>query len=119
MLFRSHCAQPYTWPLAHNVRPAAQSLGVRGCEDCHSTDSPFYFSEVGVASPVASLKNATTTMADFQDTGTFYQSAFALTFLFRPWLKAVIALSALLVLAVVAIYSFQGLAGLLKSLAED
>jgi len=45
-------AQPYTWPLAHDVRPAAQSLGVNGCQDCHATDSPFFYGEVAVDSPV-------------------------------------------------------------------
>jgi hypothetical protein len=34
-------AAPYAWPLAHDVRPAGQSLGVRGCMDCHASDSPF------------------------------------------------------------------------------
>jgi hypothetical protein len=32
---------PYAWPLGHDVRPAGQSLGVRGCMDCHAHDSPF------------------------------------------------------------------------------
>ena len=31
------------WPLAHDVRPAAQSLGARGCADCHATDAPFLY----------------------------------------------------------------------------
>jgi len=33
--------QPYAWPLAHDVRPASQSLGIRGCIDCHLSQSPF------------------------------------------------------------------------------
>jgi hypothetical protein len=45
-------AAPYMWPIAHDVRPAAQSLGVRRCEDCHSPDSPFLFGKVCVDSPV-------------------------------------------------------------------
>lgn len=35
------------WPLAHDVRPAAQSLGVRGCTDCHAAGAPFFFGTVG------------------------------------------------------------------------
>lgn len=31
--------QPYGWPIAHPVRPAAQSLGSGGCNDCHRSDS--------------------------------------------------------------------------------
>jgi hypothetical protein len=40
------------WPIAHDVRPAAQSLGVRNCEDCHSPDLPFFFGKVQVDSPI-------------------------------------------------------------------
>jgi nitrate/TMAO reductase-like tetraheme cytochrome c subunit len=29
-------ANAYTWPLAHDVRPAAQSLGAESCKQCHS-----------------------------------------------------------------------------------
>ena len=45
-------AAPYLWPLAHTVRPAAQSLGVRHCTDCHSTSSPFFFGTVAADGPV-------------------------------------------------------------------
>jgi hypothetical protein len=47
-------AEPYKWPVAHNVRPASQSLGVRGCEDCHAADAPFYFGQVNIDSAVES-----------------------------------------------------------------
>ena len=47
-------AKAYAWPIAHNVRPAAQSLGVRGCEDCHAADAPFYFGQVNIDSAVGS-----------------------------------------------------------------
>lgn len=38
--------QPYSWALAHDVRPAQQSLGVRGCTDCHAADSPILVGSV-------------------------------------------------------------------------
>jgi len=41
-------AQPYSWPLAHDVRGAGQSLGARQCTDCHASDSPFFFGEVAL-----------------------------------------------------------------------
>jgi hypothetical protein len=34
------------WPLAHEVRPASQSLGARGCTDCHADDAPIYAGQV-------------------------------------------------------------------------
>ncbi|MFN0137271.1 MAG: hypothetical protein ACKVS9_14305 [Phycisphaerae bacterium] len=36
-------AKPYRWALAHDVRPASQSLGVRGCTDCHAADGAIFF----------------------------------------------------------------------------
>jgi len=39
-------ARAYRWPIAHDVRPASQSLGVRGCTDCHAEDSPIYYGRV-------------------------------------------------------------------------
>lgn len=38
--------EPYAWPLAHNVRPAQQSLGVHGCTECHSDDSNFFQTKI-------------------------------------------------------------------------
>jgi len=45
-------AKPYLWSIAHNVRPAAQSLGARRCEDCHSPEAPFFFGKIAVDTPV-------------------------------------------------------------------
>lgn len=39
----------YRWPLAHDVRPAAQALGARGCTDCHAGDAPIYFGSTSSA----------------------------------------------------------------------
>ncbi|MAJ29226.1 hypothetical protein CBD41_07355 [bacterium TMED181] len=32
-------AKPVDWKIGHPVRPAAMSLGINGCSDCHSTES--------------------------------------------------------------------------------
>jgi hypothetical protein len=58
----SELAEPYKWPIAHNVRPASQSLGVRGCEDCHAADAPFYFGKVNIDSAVVSAAGEYMTM---------------------------------------------------------
>jgi len=59
-------AQPYAWPLAHNVRPAQQSLGAGGCEDCHNPESPFFFCQVAVDTPVAEAGATAMSMTEFQ-----------------------------------------------------
>ncbi len=42
----SDFAGPHLWPLAHDVRPAAQSLGANGCEDCHSDTGAVFFGKI-------------------------------------------------------------------------
>jgi hypothetical protein len=44
-------AEPYTWSLAHDVRPASQSLGINGCTDCHAAGAPIYDGAVGGRDP--------------------------------------------------------------------
>ncbi|MCH9021714.1 MAG: hypothetical protein IID32_03005 [Planctomycetes bacterium] len=53
--FEHSSAKPYTWSLAHDVRGAGQSLGIRGCTDCHADDVPFFFGQVTVATPGAKV----------------------------------------------------------------
>ncbi len=102
-------AKPYLWPVAHNVRPAAQSLGVRRCEDCHSTDSPFFFGSVPVDSPLASADGASVEMLTFQKLPRFYTKAFAFSFVFRLWLKVVALLSCLVIAGVLLLYALRAL----------
>ncbi|MCC6782430.1 MAG: hypothetical protein IT457_06275 [Planctomycetes bacterium] len=46
----SHAAaDPVSWPIAHDVRPARDALGARGCTECHAADAPF------VHAPLAAL----------------------------------------------------------------
>jgi len=58
-------AQPYSWALAHDVRPAQQSLGARSCTDCHAKDAPFFIGKVAVDSPVAGDTDRQLLMSDF------------------------------------------------------
>ncbi len=103
-------AAPYMWPIAHDVRPAAQSLGVRQCEDCHSADSPFFFGLVAVDSPLKPAATAAKVMVEFELLPRFYTKAFALSFVFRPWLKVIALLSSLVICAVLVLYGLKALA---------
>lgn len=40
------------WPMAHNVRPAGWSLGVKGCTECHADDGLIFASTVTPIGPV-------------------------------------------------------------------
>jgi hypothetical protein len=112
-------AKPYLWPIAHNVRPAVQSLGVRACEDCHSTDAPFFFGEVDIDSPLVSERDSVKKMVEFQDISEFYAWAFAFSFVFRPWLKLVVLGSCAVLAAVLLLYALRALACVVQVLAEQ
>ena len=103
-------AQPYLWPIAHNVRPAAQSLGVRHCQDCHATDAPFFFGQVAVDSVLESDRDSVKKMVEFQDIDAFYAWAFAFSFVFRPWLKVVALGSCAILAGVLLLYALKALA---------
>jgi hypothetical protein len=49
--FETAAAEPYAWKLAHDVRPARWSLGVKGCYECHSAGAPIFESQVTALGP--------------------------------------------------------------------
>jgi Zn-finger protein len=110
-------AKASLWPIAHNVRPAVQSLGVRSCQDCHATDAPFFFGDVEIDSPLAAGRTSAK-MIDFQDLKPFYVKAFAFSFVFRPWLKLVILASCAGLAGVLVLYALRALACVVKVLSE-
>lgn len=109
-------AEPYLWPIAHNVRPAAQSLGVRYCTDCHATDAPFFFGDVVVDSPAVTGRG-TKQMVEFQDVDPSYARAFAFSFVFRPMMKIVSLGSCAIIAVVLLLYALKALACVVKVLA--
>ena len=111
-------AEPYKWPIAHNVRPAAQSLGANGrCADCHDNKSPFIFGQVGVDSPIAPEggRSATREMVEFEELDRGYFQMFAFTFLFRPWLKVVVIISCALLGMGLLLFALKGLDNVVKA----
>jgi hypothetical protein len=107
-------AKPYSWPFAHDVRPASQSLGARGCCDCHEEDSNFFFGEVAAATPTPLGAPAMARMYEIEeldpvllavlDEGVDLRTAFII---------AGVILAVVLGVALVH-YGFLGLEGLLR-----
>lgn len=96
-------AQPYLWPIGHNVRPAAQSLGIRGCEDCHATDAPFLFGQVAIDRSMEGQPAATTQIA-FQRSDPTVTWLFAASFVLRPWFKTIMVGCVILLLLLLWAY---------------
>ena len=58
-------AQPYSWKLAHDVRPARWSTGASGgCYECHSLGSPFFDSQVTAVGPAPDVEPPSERMAE-------------------------------------------------------
>jgi hypothetical protein len=81
-------AQPYLWPMAHDVRPASQALGAKSCQECHSEDAAIFFGNVAVDSPLAADRAARWKMIRFEkDVEEDDQLRLARSWRYRPWLK--------------------------------
>lgn len=111
-------AKPYAWPIAHDVRPKAQSLGIRGCADCHDTNAPFHLGSVTIASPFVVGADSVARMTQYQTKSAASAWLFSMSFLFRPWLKLLIILSFLVIASVVLAYAFRGIGTITRSLGE-
>jgi hypothetical protein len=106
-------AAPYVWPVAHNVRPAAQPLGVGKAR------SPLHQGPVlRVGWWTAGRRRPGPT------TGQRVQRAPqrtwpAMSFIFRPWFKVVAIGSAALIGVVLLLYGLKALGAVARVLAEE
>ena len=104
-------AEPYLWPIGHDVRPASQALGANGCQDCHSKTSPVFFGEVVVDSPLE--QGRAWKMNHFQPTvDAAYQLSLANSWKYRVWLKATASVVAIILLLLLLGGAYQALVGL-------
>ncbi len=113
-------AEPYAWPLAHDVRPVEQALGVRKCKDCHTTDSAFFFGQVQMDSPVKSDGGPEfVEMVKLQGIDRLYMWAFNFSFVFRPLLKIVAFASCGLIGLVLLAYVLKAVAAFSNACAKE
>ena len=111
-------AKPYSWAFAHNVRPAAQALGAKGCSDCHSLSAPFHFGKIDIKTPLDFVGKKTAQMSAFNKLGSIFPGLFSFTFFFRPWLKVLMFLSCLIITIVLLVYLFKGVDRILKTIGD-
>ncbi|MFC1554991.1 hypothetical protein ACFL7D_10170 [candidate division KSB1 bacterium] len=111
-------AEPYTWAFAHEVRPAEQSLGIRGCGDCHSLNSTFSFGTVAAELPFDFSESAELSMTSLQDLNAVYPRVFAVTFLFRPIIKYTIIICCMIIFMIMILFAFKALNSVLQNLPE-
>jgi hypothetical protein len=87
-------ASPVAWPLAHQVRPARQSLGVNGCRDCHRARSDFFFSKVKDTGPLKTEEVSVRAASSFMELTRPYHFLFGLSFTARPAFKLLLFICA-------------------------
>ncbi len=110
-------AQPVTWPLAHDVRPARQSLGINGCGDCHRINSPFLFRRARGTGPLQTQHAKVLSANSFSGLSGIYQRLFGLSFALRPLFKGFLFLT-LLVIGLILLLVFALGLGRLSGLLE-
>lgn len=93
-------ANPVTWPLGHQVRPAQQSLGIKGCTQCHTEGSAFFFNPVLGDGPLLTQHQGKRSAASFMELNTPYQRLFGLSFRVRPLFKMVLWVTGIFIGAV-------------------
>jgi hypothetical protein len=103
-------ASPTLWPMAHAVRPGAQSLGVQRCRDCHDTKAAFFTGHIKVDTPLQSQQGRLLSMMDLMDLDETYTRLFGWSFIFRPWLKILGLLSGVVLAVLLVIYGTPCLA---------
>ena len=113
-------ADPYKWPIGHDVRPASQSLGSNGnCADCHSQDSPFIFGNVEIDTPIKPGEEQTLSMTEFGGLDPSYYQSFAFTFLFRPWMKVIVIIASALIGLVLLLFALKGIDRIVKTAGKN
>jgi len=107
-------AQPYRWALAHDVRPATESLGAAGCHECHGREGAIFFGQVTAGQGAGPVR-----MLELRGESPRLTELWAISYAFRPVFK-VFMFSALALLAAVLLrYGLAGLSGLLRWLGAN
>lgn len=80
-------ARPYAWPAAHAVRPARQSLGATGCQECHAENSAFFFANIHPVGILPGQKVEPIAVHQLQQSDIQRLTAWSQMFEGRSWFK--------------------------------
>ncbi len=85
----SKVAEPVSWAVGHDVRPARMARGARPskCNDCHTVGSTFFFAKVASTGPLLTARKLVKMQHDFMGLSGSYNKVFGTTFLMRPFFK--------------------------------
>lgn len=111
-------AEPVSWPVGHNVRPATQSLGTKSCSECHSENSPFFVATINAVGPLRTQSIASVPMHEFERVDSGYHKLFGASFAVRSTFKLyLLAIGSVLVLVLLA-FSIPAIRGIASALSR-
>jgi hypothetical protein len=112
-----------SWPIAHDVRPAAQALGAKSCTECHAANAPIYMSTSAATTwPQAQAQIPTVavqTMAAIRGDEMDDVQSWALAFRGRPYFKAIAIACGIVIAAVLLTNACRGLFHLLTLISGN
>lgn len=103
--------QPFRWSIGHDVRPAAQALGVRDCTDCHAANAPICFGHVTTPATDREQPQTMTTMLALRGDDELLARTWVLGFAFRPAFKVFGFICAALIALILLRRGLEGFRG--------
>jgi hypothetical protein len=79
--------EPFAWAIGHEVRPARQALGAKGCDDCHTENNPFFSGKVIAQAPVPDDELASRPLYEYAKLDATLMNTWGQSFLARPLFK--------------------------------
>lgn len=112
--FDHDTAKPVSWAFGHDVRPAAQSLGIKSCAECHSDEAAYLFADVLPTGPLKTIASVATPMHEFQKLDGKFQELFGLSFKARSAFKVAMYVIVGVLAMVLLVFALVGLRRLTK-----
>jgi hypothetical protein len=111
-VFAHKAADPYSWKLAHDVRPARWSTGASGCYECHTLGAPIFDGQVTALGPAPDAEPPAEKMAELAGYNRVQIDAWNQSFKGRAAFKWFGFVSASVVGLILLAFLFLGLNGL-------
>ena len=102
-------AEPYSWPIGHDVRPATKSLGAKGCTECHAKDSPFLFADVRATGPMKTDAGSVKSMHEHEQLDDNLHALLGLAFKMRGAISVFLLALVAIVAGILLVYTLRGL----------
>jgi len=109
-------AEPVSWPIGHDVRGTAQSLGAKSCSECHAPDSGFLFGSVTATGPLLTDHAKVVPMHEFQEVDRNFNQLFGRTFKIRKCFKTAMGILGILLSLIALAIGLAAVYSLLEKL---